>query len=391
MIDSPAIAGSCDGSFARVRAAFQANFAERSELGAALAVYVDGRLVVDLWGGVANHVTRAPWVEDTLTLVFSATKGATALCAHLLAARGALDLDAPVARYWPEFAQSGKERIAVRQLLNHQAGLAAIDRALPPESVSEWDTLCAALAQQAPNWPPGDGHGYHAMTFGWLVGEVVRRVSGRTLGRFFQDEIAAPLGLDCWIGLPAQHEARVSRVRMAPPSQNSSKLLRAMFDRESLTARAFLNPRSMLMPGSANSPALHAIEIPAANGITTARSLARLYALCAEGGSLDGSELLDRDTLAPLAHAESEGADRVLLLPTRFTGGYMKSVDNRPDSSLRMGPNDSTFGHPGAGGSIGMADPTARVALGYVMNQLGHGVLINERGQALIDAVYDSL
>jgi CubicO group peptidase (beta-lactamase class C family) len=267
--------------------------------------------------------------------------------------------------------------------------LAAIDARLPPEAIADWPTVVAALAAQAPNWPPGSAHGYHAMTFGWLIGELVRRRSGKRFGEFFQSEIARPLGLEFWIGLPEPYESRLSRLRMAPPVREASRQLKAMFDRESLTARAFLNPRSMLMPGAANARETHAAEIPAANGITSAVSLARLYA--AMLGDIDGFDGLSSATLAALAHAESDGDDLVLLLPTRFTGGYMKSVDNRPDSSLRMGPNSEAFGHPGAGGSLGMADPVAGVAIGYVMNQLGHGVLLNERGHAILEAVYASL
>jgi len=383
--------GYVDPHFEPVREAFRANFAERGELGAAVAVFVDGRAVADLWGGLANHVQRTPWQRDTVTMIFSATKGAVALCVHLLASRGELELDAPVARYWPEFGAAGKAHIPVSALLNHQAGLAAIERQLPPEAIFEWPAITAALAQQAPSWRPGTAHGYHAMTFGWLAGEVVRRVSGRTPGRLFRDEIAIPLGLDFWIGAPAEVEARFARVRMPPPSRHPNKLRAAMFQRDSLSGRAFLNPRSMMMPGQANSPEIHAAEIPAANGLATARGLARMYALLACGGRLDGVELVGRETLDRLAVAESDGDDLVLLLPTRFTSGFMKHTDNRPESSFLLGPNDESFGHPGAGGAFGMADPVARVAIGYVMNQLGEGILLNARGQALIDAVYRCL
>jgi CubicO group peptidase (beta-lactamase class C family) len=229
------------------------------------------------------------------------------------------------------------------------------------------------------------------MTLGGLVGEVIRRVSGRSVAQFLRDEIAAPLGLDFWIGLPETLEERVARVRMAPYSPQSTSLITAMMDRASLTSKAFLNPRGMLMPGQANSRAVHAAELPAANGIASARALAGLYAPLACGGKLDGVELVDTTTLERMGRVESQGPDRILLLPTRFASGFMKSVDNRPDSSVLMGPNAATFGHAGAGGSVGMADPTAGVAIGYVMNQLGHGVLLNERGQSLIDAVYEGL
>jgi CubicO group peptidase (beta-lactamase class C family) len=382
------IDGFADARFRAVDDAFRENFATRGELGAAVTVVVDGRVVVDLWGGTADHRTGRPWTRDTLTLIFSATKGATALCAHVLASRRALDLDLPVAHYWPEFAAAGKEQIPVRLLLNHQAGLPAIDEPLEPDALFSWETMTRALAAQRPHWPPGSEHGYHAMTFGWLVGEVVRRVSGRSVARFFRDEIAEPLGLDFWIGLPEAHENRVARLRMAPYTAQPTPLMAAMMNRDSLTSKAFLNPRGLMIPGQANSRAIHAAEIPAAGGIATARALAGMYAALACGGKLRNVELVDRATLERMSRLESQGVDRILLLPTRFASGFMKSVDNRPDYSILLGPNAAAFGHGGAGGSIGMADPEARVAIGYVMNQLGQGVLLNERGQSLVDAVY---
>jgi CubicO group peptidase (beta-lactamase class C family) len=382
------IDGAVDAAFEPVRRAFRDNFAARGEVGAALAVIVRGRTVVDLWGGMADPVTQRPWRRDTLCLVFSATKGATALCAHVLASRGLLDLGAPVAHYWPEFAAAGKEEIPVRMLLNHQAGLAALDGRLPEGALLDWDRMAAALAAQRPNWTPGSAHGYHALTFGWLVGEVVRRVSGRSLGRFFRDEIAVPLGLDFWIGLPEELEPRVCRLRMAPPHHESSEIMRAMVIPTSLTARAFANPPGLLRASQVNSRAVHAAEIPAANGIGTAIALAGMYAALAEPKVV---EIVGRDTLAAMSRTESEGEDLVLLLPTRFASGFMKSVDNRPRDSALLGPNDAAFGHVGAGGSLGMADPAAGVAIAYVMNQLGPGVMLNERGQSLIDAVYECL
>jgi CubicO group peptidase (beta-lactamase class C family) len=383
--------GVVDPAWARVGDVFRENFERRGELGAAITVIVEGRTVVDLWGGVADRRTGRPWQQDTPVLIFSATKGATALCAHVLAARRRLDLDEPVCRYWPEFARAGKERIPVRMLLNHQAGLPAVERVLGREALFDREVLANALAEQAPHWTPGTAHGYHALTFGWLVGEVVRRASGKTLGRFFADEIAAPLGLDFWIGLPAPIEARVAVLRMAPPAREESAVTHAMRMPRSLIAKAFANPPGLLRASQVNSPAVHAAEIPAMNGIATAAALARMYAALACGGRRDGVELLDAATTRRMAVVESEGDDRILLLPTRFASGFMKSVDNRPLDSVRMGPNEAAFGHVGAGGSIGMADPTAGVAIGYVMNQLGHGVMLNERGQGLVDAVYEGL
>jgi len=385
------VEGTCDPRFTPVREAFRENFASRGELGAAVTVTTEGKSVVDLWGGLADKVTRRPWARDTAVVVFSCTKGATALCAHLLVARGKLDLDAPVARYWPEFAAAGKETIPVRMLLNHQSGLAAIDQPLPIDALYDWDTMTTAVAAQAPHWEPGTAHGYHAMTFGWLVGELVRRISGRSLGTFFHEEVAGPLGLDFWIGLPEALEARVAPIRMAPLTGETTPIMRAMAERGSLISRAFMNPPGLMTARQVNARALHAAEVPAANGIATARALAGMYTPLACGASFSGVEMLDRDTLQAMARLESEGDDRILLIPTRFASGFMKSIDNRPGDSAILGPNPDAFGHAGAGGSIGMADPVARVAIGYVMNQMGAGVLLNARGQALIDAVYASL
>jgi CubicO group peptidase (beta-lactamase class C family) len=382
------IHGSCDPRFARVRDEFARNFAERDELGASVCVVAAGRTVVDLWGGFADSAREKPWRSDTLVMVHSATKGAAALCAHVLAARGKLDIDAPVCRYWPEFAAAGKERIPVRMLLSHRAGLAAIDRSLRPREGLEWQVVVDALAEQRPNWPPGAQHGYHAITFGWLVGEVVRRISGRSLGRFFRDEIAGPQGLDFWIGLPESEEPRVARIVPPPAVDPEDPFGAALLDHGSLTRRAFMNPSTLYFAGGADfARQLRAAEIPAANGMANARGLAGLYAPLAAS---DG-RLVDRETQARMAAVESEGPDRILVHDTRFAQGFMKSVDRGPHHRARLGPNDAAFGHVGAGGSLGMADPIAGVAIGYAMNRMGPGLLLNERGQALVDAVYECL
>jgi CubicO group peptidase (beta-lactamase class C family) len=382
------IHGRVDPRFARVRDAFAHNFAERGELGASLCAIVDGLAVVDLWGGHADPARERPWREDTLVMVHSCTKGATAFCAHLLAARGALDVDAPVARYWPEFAGAGKESIPVRMLLNHRAGLAALDPPLRAEAGLDWGTMVEALAQQAPNWPPGTRHGYHGVTFGWLVGEVVRRISGRSLGRFFRDELAGPLGLDFWIGLPESHEPRVARLAPPPAPDPHDAFGAALLDHGSLTRRAFMNPSTLFFAGGADfARRLRAAEIPAANGMTNARGLAGLYAPFADGGA----RFVDAETFARMITPESEGPDAILVHDTRFTQGFMKTILGGPLHRARLGPNAAAFGHVGAGGSLGMADPTARVAIGYAMNRMGPGLLLNERGQSLVDAIYECL
>jgi CubicO group peptidase (beta-lactamase class C family) len=382
------IQGRCDPRFARVRDEFARNFAERGEIGASLCAIVGGRAVLDLWSGFADPAAQEPWTEHTLVMVHSATKGAAALCAHVLAARGALDVDAPVSTYWPEFAAAGKERIPVRMLLNHQAGLAAIDRPLRPRDGLDGIAMASALAEQPPNWEPGSAHGYHAITFGWLIGELVRRISGRSLGTFFRDEVAGPLGLDFWIGLPAELDSSVARITPPPAADPGDPFGAALLDKDSLTRRAFMNPSTMFFAGGAEfARQMRGAEIPAANGHANARGLAGMYAPLAVGGG----SLVDAGTLARMSAVESEGPDRILVHATRFAQGFMKSIDGGPLHRARLGPSDAAFGHVGAGGSLGMADPAAGVALGYAMNRMGPGLLLNERGQSLVDAVYDCL
>jgi CubicO group peptidase (beta-lactamase class C family) len=360
--------------------------------------------VVDLWGGIARPDTQTPWVEDTISVIWSATKGATALCAHILASRGLLDLDAPVTTYWPEFGQAGKENISVKMLLNHQSGLAALSEPLPPGAFHDWELMVRMLEKQAPFWTPGSMHGYHAFTFGWLVGELVCRISGKSLGTFFREEVAEPLGLDFWIGLPEELEDRVAVIIPAPPPDPGgpvSAMFAAMVDPTSLQSLLMFNTGGYMLPGQDgvfgfNLRAAHAPEIGAATGISNARGLAGMYAPLANGGSLNGVELVGKNTLARMAAVSSaSGLDTSLLMPSRFTLGYMKSVDNRRvpgctenDSHIL---SEEAFGHTGLGGAIGFAEPAARMSFGYIMNRMGDGLGLNSRGQSLIDAAYLSL
>jgi CubicO group peptidase (beta-lactamase class C family) len=356
--------------FEPVRDAFARNFETAGDVGAALTVYRHGTPVVDLWGGTADVTTGAPWQRDTLQLVYSATKAATATAAHLLAQRGQLDLDAPVAEYWPEFAAEGKAAIPVRWLLSHRAGLPAIDRAVPVADALRWDPMVEALAAQRPAWEPGTAHGYHGRTFGWLVGEVIRRVSGRSPGRYFADEVAAPLGLDFFIGLPEAERPRVARMVTDPePSLDDipldqvpdefKDLLAALADPNSLMVRAFALTEPDL---DFDAPGTQAAEIPSSNGIGTARALARLYAALL--GELDGVRLLDPETVAAATREQAAGQDRVLMVPSRYASGYMLPTTFGPLG----GPN--SFGHPGRGGSLGYADPDTGTAFGYVVNHI---------------------
>lgn len=381
------IEGTCDPAFAEVRAEFERNFRERGEVGASVCVRVGGRTVVDLWGGRARPDTGTPWGQDTVSVVFSSTKGATALCAHILAARGLLDLDAPVVRYWPEFGQAGKDAITVKMLLNHTAGVVGVRGPLPAGAFYDWELITNRIAAEAPFWQPGTRHGYHAFSFGWLVGEVVRRISGKTVGTFFRDEVAGPLGLDFWIGLPEAIAPRVAPIIPGdpPPPGAPSPQLPPLF------MPALLNSGGFYF----NAREAHAAEIPAAGGITNARGLAGIYAPLACGGSLGGVQFVDGDTLARMgAVSAASEEDAVLLLPLRYSLGFWKAVDHRrlpPARQASLIISEEAFGHPGAGGSIGFADPRAELAFGYTMNRMGPGGGLNPRGQSLVDAAYRAL
>ncbi|WP_063048920.1 serine hydrolase domain-containing protein [Nocardia arthritidis] len=381
------VEGTVAAGYQAVREAFAANFTGHGEVGAAVCVYRDGQPVVDLWGGSADPGAGRPWQRDTLQLVYSATKGVVATIAHLLAQRGELDLDAPVARYWPEFAAGGKAGIPVRWLLTHRAGVAALDKPVPLDDALAWTPMVEALAAQAPNWQPGTAFGYHGRTYGWLIGEVIRRVSGRTPGRFLAEEIAGPLDIDFFIGLPPAAQHRVSRLVFAPapdlsevPEENVPESLRpllaAMRDPQALVNRAFqiTDPADI----DFDSPAVQAAELPASNGIGTARGLARLYAALV--GEVNGRRLLTDETVAAATREQVAGTDRVLMLPGRYASGYML-----PTPELPLG-GGASFGHPGRGGSLAFADPDRRLAFAYVTNHIVEGAL-DLRARNLVDAL----
>jgi CubicO group peptidase (beta-lactamase class C family) len=379
------IDGEVQTGYEGIAAAFEANFAHHGEVGAAFALYHRGRKVVDIWGGVADVETGRPWDERTAVVVFSTTKGATATCAHLLAERGELDLDAPVATYWPAFAAEGKDAIPVRWLLSHRAGIPAVDVPLSPEDVVAWDPFVDALAAQKPLWAPGEDHGYHALTYGHLVGEVVRRVSGRSIGTFFAEEIARPLGLELWIGLPASELDRVatlidpvfdaSAFDVDELTDEQRAMMTAVADPASLTNRA-LNATSPAI--DYNDEAVRRAEIPASGGVATARALARMYA--AMIGDVDGMRVLAPHTIATATAEHSAGPDRVLVQESRFGLGFWLPTGVQP----MAGP--SSFGHGGAGGSLAFADRDGEFAFGYVMNNMTMSITGDPRSSTLVDA-----
>jgi CubicO group peptidase (beta-lactamase class C family) len=383
---SARLEGRCDPRFAKVREIFEASFESGAELGAALNVIVDGREVIDLWAGWADAAKTRPWQRDTLANVYSTTKGITAICALQQVERGELDLDAPVARYWPEFAQNGKGEIPVRMLLSHQAGLPAVAKPLAAADLYDWKTMTSALAEQEPWWAPGSAHGYHAITYGWLVGELVRRTSGLSIGRYVREHLAVPLGAEFWIGLPPELDERTADLVQGPIATSGPNMMEIMAQEpEGMLAKTFGNPPLFAL--SPNSRDWRAAELAAANGHTTASALARIYAALARGGELDGVRVLSPATIERSRREESLGKDRVLPLETRFGLGFMMPPPSEP-----IGPNPNVLGHGGAGGSLGIADPEAKLGFGYVMNLMHTGLwLVDPRPRALLAAVYEAL
>lgn len=379
------VEGNCDPQFAAVRDVFAAQLANPEELGAAVAITLDGRRVVDLWGGHADAARTRPWTPDTIVNLFSTTKGMTALCAHRLADQGKLDLDAPVARHWPEFAQSDKGTIPVRWLLDHSAGLVAVDAPLPPGALFDWEVMAGALAAQAPWWEPGTEHGYHALSFGWLVGELVRRISGRSVGTYFREEIAGPLGADLWIGTHPDLDVRTAEIVSEMPKLGDPMLGEMIAKAKPYVLKAFLNPPP-IVGGGFNARAWRAAEIPAGNGHGSARALARIYGAVACGGTQDGVTVLSPASIDRARTEQRHGPDNVLPFTTRYSLGFQLGTADEP-----IGPGRA-FGHAGAGGSLGFADPESRLGFGYAMNRMEHGAfLIGPRATALMNAAFAAI
>ncbi|MCW5747745.1 MAG: beta-lactamase family protein [Alphaproteobacteria bacterium] len=401
--DGVTVEGRVAPGFEAVADQFLENFRSRGELGASLCLTVGGKARLDLWGGIADAKTGQVWNRDTVSIVYSCTKGATALCAHVLASRGQLDIDAPVAEIWPAFAQNGKARVTGRMMLDHSSAVPALREPVKPDGPYDWPYMTERLAAEEPFWEPGTRNGYHGMTFGWTVGELVRRVSGKSLGTFFQDEIAGPLGLDFWIGLPEAIEPRVAPLvpYVFTASEAKTPFMTALAREPKSIASLFYFNNGRWRVGGNHTREDRAAEIGAANGVTNARGLAGMYAPLANGGRLGGVTLVDSTTLARMAEVSmATHDDAALRIPTRFALGFMKSMDNRKRSiAARLWGEDCdsvilgapAFGHVGAGGSLGFADPACGLSFGYTMNRMGPGLLLNDRGQALVDATYRAL
>jgi CubicO group peptidase (beta-lactamase class C family) len=384
------IHGTCKPGFERVKEAFAENFHSFGDVGASLAVMLDGDMVVDLYGGYADAQRTRPWQHDTIVNTYSTTKGMTAICANRLIEQGKLDPEAPVAKYWPEFAQAGKESLPVKYLLCHKAGLPAISGMLSREQGYEWQPLVDALAAQKPWWTPGERHGYHAVTFGHLNGEVIRRVSGMSVGQYFRKEVAEPLGVDFHIGLPEHYDPRVADMIPAPlPTlEPDHPLTKAMMDPTSMTFKAFMiSPEPMLNPMYMNTREWRAAEVPAANGHGNARALATIYGALARGGELNGVRILQEETIADATAEQAYGEDAVLFMPMRFGRGFFLEA---PEYGLTEGAR--LFGHPGMGGSFGLGDREAKLGIGYTMNKMiVDNLMLDPRWDGMLKAIYASV
>ncbi len=387
--------------FAELRSVFEHSFAKREELGASLCVWHKGEKVADLWGGHLDAGKTREWQEDTMSIVFSSTKGLVALCFLLLAERGDFAYDDPVAKYWPDFGAAGKETISIRNLLNHRSGLIAVDEAITLDALQgDPEGVATKLAAQKTYWPAGEDQGYHGVTFGLYAGELFRRIAGQSLGSFLQEFVTGPLQADVYLGLPDEHASRVSSIFPATTAEKLFGVLpRLFFSRGTEgrvyrqvvlgkeTAKAFANPAELGPTGiqNFNRADVHALELPWCNAIASARGLARVYAALANGGTIDGVELVQPSALRPLQDRQSwSEQDRILRKPLGWSQGFLK------EERGMFSPNTESFGHPGAGGALGWCDPVNNISIGYVPNKMSFHIR-SPRARSLASAVYRCL
>jgi CubicO group peptidase (beta-lactamase class C family) len=369
----------------RLEPLFRDNFQSRGELGAAISVWQNGKSIVDFCSGFRDAQHEHSWTNDTLVLIWSATKGLGSACLLHVLQEHKIDMERRVADVWPEFAQAGKQNITLAQLLSHQAGLAALDRQV---DVLDYPAVIEALEQQMPNWKPGTAHGYHARTFGFLVDELVRRISGSSLSEYWRKIFADPLRLDVWIGLPAEENARVATMYAAragkppEPKQFYVDLVTA----GSFARKVFASPHGLHAISAMNNPETRAGSIVSFGGVGSANSLAKFYAMLANGGQMIDRQFFSSKTLGWMTNALTDGIDRVFQIPTAFSAGFMKDSKLAPQGIFGNSP--PAFGHPGAGGSHAFADPENQIAFAYVMNQMEQSVLPNEKALRLVDAIY---
>src|SRR5205809_2097133 len=372
----------------RIAPPFQENFTRFGDLGAAVSVWQNGKMVVDLYGGFCDARRVHRWASDTIVLVWSATKGLGSACVLHVLQENKIDINEPVVEFWPEFAQAGKEKITLAELLSHQGGLCALDRRV---DVLDYGAVIRALEAQAPLWPPGTGHGYHARTFGFLLDELIRRITGKTLSDYWQENFARPLALDFWIGLPEEQNSRVATIYAAksgkPPEP--AKFYRDLVTPGTLARKTFTSPYGLNVISKMNDSHIRAQPIVSFGGIGSASALAKFYSMLANGGELDGQTFFSAKTIEWMTTTLSDGIDCVFQIPTAFSAGFMK--DSRDAERRMFGPSATSFGHPGAGGSHAFADPENKIAFAYVMNQMEQSVLPNEKSLRLVDAIYGLL
>jgi CubicO group peptidase (beta-lactamase class C family) len=369
----------------RLKPLFRENFQQFGELGAAVSIWQNGKPVVDLYGGFCDARHENPWEADTLVLVWSATKGIGSACVlHVLQKHG-IGIDRPVAEFWPEFAQAGKEKITLSQLLSHQAGLCALDTRV---DIVDYGAVIRALEAQKPLWLPGTAHGYHARTFGFLLDELVRRIAGKTLSQYWREVFAQPLGLDLWIGLPEEENLRVATVYAAKSGKapEPKQFYLDLVTPGTLARRTFSSPFGLKSVSEMNAPVVRAHSIVSFGGIGNASALAKFYSMLANGGELDGQTFFSEETINWMTTTASDGMDRVFQIPTAFAAGFMKDSQNAARRLFGIGA--SAFGHPGAGGSHAFADPENRISFAYVMNQMEQSLLPNEKSLRLVDVIY---
>jgi CubicO group peptidase (beta-lactamase class C family) len=364
---------------------FDENFKRFGELGAAVSVWEHGKLVVELSGGFKDAKREQPWTASTIVLFWSATKGLGSACLLHALQKESITLELRVAEFWPEFTQAGKNAVTLAQLLSHQAGLSALDE---PADVLDYPAVIAALERQKPLWSPGTAHGYHARTFGFLVDECVRRITGKRVSQYWRENFGDPLALDIWLGLPTGEHSRTATIYAAKAggAQTSAEFYRELAKPGTLVRKTFASPAGLHSIAAMNTAENRATDIVSFSGIGSASSLAKFYGMLANGGEIDGKRYFQPKTIAWMSTTLASGTDRILQIPTAFSAGFMKDA---PGSPRRIfGPSDSAFGHPGAGGSNAFADPDNGIGFAYVMNQMEQSVLPNEKSLRLVDAIY---
>ena len=385
--------GFCDAQFLRVQQQFEENMRSGNEVGAAVAIVRQGKLVVDLWAGYSDKKATIPWKEDSIVNVFSSTKGIAALCVQHALDNRLLDLEKKVTYFWPEFGQKGKRDVSISWLLSHRSGLPALRDPVPDNALFDWDYMTARFADERPWWEPGVGHGYHMVSGGWMIGEVFKRALGCSINEYLQAEITPKLGVDFYIGVPEDAMHRVAQLKSSSSVPQNGRIFlfdKIVADREGVLAKALMNPQSLMT--SSNRDEWKRMELPSATGHSNARGLATLYGAAVSGvvnGDVGAGSFLSEQAIQRCGDVASEGVDNVLDIPTRFGPGFLLQQTDNPETGF--GSGQRAFGHPGSGGSLGFADPEQEIGFGYVMNQMGPYLMVDPRARSLVEAMYESL